>query len=308
MIDKHLGGKDKPPVVEIQEQVAEGATKNEKVVDSRYGMERLKSMTFVVVVFTIIIIANIVAVIEMRIKYEKLQKEFSELDEGFYNYRKGVELRWGLKEDAKTFVTPNHPDVINKTKEILKSSSYKNARYDGILTADDVHALYAWMRDKVWNQSGYNNDTPVVSPSYYNPITNEYISGNTRWDNFLYPNETLERGKGDCEDWANLLLSMFRAEQNDSKVVNFEIEFTDKSGHVSIVVKNELGNASILDPTGDYISDAYRRIDTEVEIYKNQWWRTSKLDIAKIYAIYSDKLYKEFNSTQEFYAWFNAEL
>lgn len=300
-MDKQLDGIGKAPVVELQGQVAEDATKSEKVVDNRYSIERLKSMAFVVIVFTIIIIANIIAVIEMRIKYEKLQKEFSELDEGFYNYRNGVELRWGLKEDAMEFVTPSDPAVVNKTKEILKSS------YDGVLTADDVHALYAWTRDKVWNHSGYNNDTPIVSPSYYNPVTNEYVSGNIRWDNFLYPNETLECGKGDCEDWANLLLSMFRAEQNNSKAVNFEINFTDKTGHVAVVVKNELGNACILDPTGDYISSAYRRIDDEVGIYGAQWPK-SNLVISNIYAIYSNNVYREFNSTQEFFTWFDVEL
>lgn len=294
--------KDKNLTAEPRQAAAEGRAGGEKAIEGQYNIDRLKSMTFVVIVFTIIVIANIVSVIEMRFRYEKLQKEFSEMDESFYDYRKNIEVRWGLGKDAVVFVTPSDPTVVNKTKEILKSN------YDRTLTTDDVRALYMWVRDRIQNHSGYNNDTPVVSPPFYDPITKEYVSENIRWDNFLYPNETLERGKGDCEDWANLLLSMFHAEQNDSKAVNFEIEFTDKSGHVSTVVKNEFGNASILDPTGDYISDTYRRIDSEIGIYKDQWLRTSRLEVAKIYAAYSDRSYREFNNTQEFFTWFNAEL
>lgn len=293
---------DKTLTTEPDRQVEESKMSDEKIIDGRYTTERLKSMTFVVIVFTIIIIANIIAVIEMRMKYEKLQKEFSELDETFYNYRKGVETRWGLGKDAMVFVTPKDPAVVNKTKEILKSN------YNDILTADDIRVLYEWVRDRIQNHSGYNNDTPVASPMFYDPITKENISGDIRWDNFLYPNETLERGKGDCEDWANLLLSTFLSEQNNSKAVIFEIEFTDKSGHVSVVVKNELGNACILDPTGDYISDTYHQIGDEFRTYKDQWLKSSKLEISKIYAVYSDRVYREFNNTQEFFTWFNEDL
>jgi len=134
---------------------------------------------------------------------------------------------WGkiTPELAKLFVTPNDPIVRNTLNSILQAK--------GILTTD-----YDAIKDWVANNIRYAFDSEVYGGEY-----------------FQLPRETLQRGTGDCEDYAILLTSLYRAVGYDADRVYVVLGNTPMGYHGWIRIKLDIIGWRYIEPQwqGSYL-------------------------------------------------------
>ena len=82
----------------------------------------------------------------------------------------------------------------------------------------------------------------------------QYVKGSRGFDSWLFPEETLEKGSGDCEDRAFLLASLMLSSGISSYVVRVALgrlynqQSRDSRDHVWIMYKNESGLWMLIEP------------------------------------------------------------
>ncbi len=229
---------------------------------------------------------------ELEADYESLEEEYESLDKSWEDYVGWYRIRTGLGEDAKRMITPHDPTVSSKSAQILGYSA------NGQLTWADMNSLHSWVATNI----AYNYDTAVWNP----------YSGTDRFDYWQSPNRTIGERRGDCEDKANLLLSLFLAEQDVGYAYVAVVEFSDGTGHAVVFINVEGDQMFIYDPTWNtawlwglltspgWTSDGSGSEPAKIAEYEAKAGRSIKL----IHAVFNDKTYKSFSTMQEFYDWF----
>jgi hypothetical protein len=233
--------------------------------------------------------------------FVKLQVVNDELQTQFWNYSahykqlgETVNSRLALDGNLSRFVTPKDPAVIEKMIEITRGHEDPDSMDEFWA---DTRSLFDWIRDRI----SYGADSPYPylysDPSY--PI---------RWfgHSVRFPSETLYDRTGDCEDQALLLLSLMRAYDEHYTMWCISIKW-EGGGHIGVALPLMEGKMAILDPAGGYISGTSSRISNDpVEKAIVDWM--DKLDDRNmsVSSIVNEKIYKEFDSTQEFIEWFNS--
>jgi hypothetical protein len=204
-----------------------------------------------------------------------------------------IYLRQGEKEDSQKFITPDNPIVSTQALKITGGySEAVNERWS------DYKRLYDWVTKNI----EYSSDS-------YSPILPQILGGELKWikDFWRMPEETLEDEAGDCEDMAVLLASMMLSYNKQGYAV-WAIAISNKdSGHLGVAFPVVGDKLAILDPAGNYytgyLSGWFQSYDVDkaVSDWLSHW--TQKIPGAKISYVFSNKIYKEFDDSQEFINW-----
>jgi hypothetical protein len=204
-----------------------------------------------------------------------------------------INSKLGQGENSEKYITPDNVSVSAKAKEITGGySEDNNERWR------DYKQLYDW----VVKNTKYNDDT-------YLPILPSNISGKIVWvqEFWRMPEETLEDKAGDCEDMAILLASMMLSYNNEKYSIWVLGIKNEDSAHLGVAYPVAGYNLVILDPAGNYYTGengGYLRsfdINRAVSDWLAHWSR--EMPGAHINKVFSNKLYKEFSSTEEFINW-----
>jgi len=224
--------------------------------------------------------------------YTNLSAKYDSFIEWYDGLREEVNMRIVPNEtEWEEFVTPN--DFHVNLEEILITGGWSDP---GNWTEywDDVYSLYDWVNENIY----YSYDSPEpLLPS---------IGGKLEWfsDYWRFPNETLAKRTGDCEDMANLLASMISAYGGGKYYVWVMLVSFDDAAHAAVALPAEGGKLAILDPAGGYYTNLNGELtpkDASVALQEFfDYWRQQGYTNGSVYAIYSDSEYREFTSTQEF--------
>ena len=159
----------------------------------------------------------------------------------YQSIRNGVNRRTGdTTLDIKSFITPTNSDVkdlvVNITQSQTNSSDFSEYR-TGLMK------MYFW----VSNGIDYNFDGmyPTLPLNPFEPIDWNH-------DSWQYPTETIALKRGDCEDQAILLCSMFRCFSNGTKPTECIVINGNIASHVAVQVSFSDRRLIIFDPTNNY--------------------------------------------------------
>jgi len=194
--------------------------------------------------------------------------------EWWYIYR----LRTG--EYPYDLVTPDDPTIISKSSQVLGADA------DGELTWNDMFKINDWVHTNI----DYSYDPYITNPHNYG-----------EWDYWQTPEETLDRGEGDCDDQANLALSLMLAEENVGWLWGAITVFGGASGHVGIFVNVVDDQMSVLDPTGGWRSPTSQSEPLALDEWASRGGYGS---VTRVLELYSDTGSEKFDTLQEFYDWF----
>ncbi len=198
----------------------------------------------------------------------------NENSEWWHIYR----LRTG--EYPYDLVTPDDPTIISKSSEIL------DANADGDLTWNDMYAINNW----VYYNIDYSHDPYITNPDNYG-----------EQDYWQTPEETLDRGEGDCDDQANLALSLMLAEESADWLYGARVVFSGESGHVGIFVDVTDDRMYVLDPTWGWASS---NIQSE-PLALDEWAsRGGYASVTRVVEVYWETGSEKFDTLQDFYDWF----
>jgi hypothetical protein len=214
--------------------------------------------------------------------------------EQYSNLRSQVNRRLGDGKDKQTFITPSDP-LVSATVEAAVGS-YKQ---DVNQYWADCQRLYRWVVDNI----KYNEDS-------YTPVLPEQMSGTLTWqeDYWRTPAETLNDKAGDCEDMGCLLASMLLNYNQGKFGIWVLLWQSDNSGHIAVAFPVVGGKLAILDPAGNYYTGYYsgsalsaEDIATATNNWLSYWGK--QFPNPRVSVVFSEKLYCEFSSTQEFIDW-----
>jgi len=214
----------------------------------------------------------------LDLQYKNLQSDYDLMKNQYDSVIENINKRHGLPKYAQKFITPTDSKVKSKVKEILGSS------YNGKLTWDDMNKIYNW----VHNNIKYNSDTDDSASK-----------GNAWGECWLYPSETLNKKKGDCEDQTLLFVSLCLAEENAGWIFCAELD-VDGNGHMVAFINAEGDKMNIYDPTNGYKSPYSMSESNAISAYKSAAGYSS----VRVKVVINQGYYKTFSSNQEFYDWF----
>ena len=210
--------------------------------------------------------------------YNTLQSDHNDLENQYNSLIDNRDKRKGIK-NIQEFITPNDGTVKSKLQDILESSS------DGNIDENDIYSINNWVHSNIQ----YNSDTDILASK-----------GNVWGDCWLYPSETLNRNRGDCEDQAILLNSLLNAEQNVNFVwcANLNI---DGTGHMVVFINVEDDHLHIIDPTNGYVLPYSMPEQEAISTYAQQQYGGSPIQIQMIFNHNSQH---RFYTNQQFYDYF----
>lgn len=196
------------------------------------------------------------------------------------------------------FITPNDPSVAQVVRNITggwsDTSNLTEFWYD-------VHRMFYWIVEKPFL---FNRDT-------FYPILPSEPWGSVRYKEevWLFPNETLSFGWGDCEDQAILLCSMILSYEGQNQKFPVEcITFIGggddlMKGHTAVQISHK-GNLTLLDTTIVYFtSDHAGKVTAKsVSIEINNYFRNHVTYLV----VFSDSLIKIFASIDEYIQWMES--
>ena len=242
-------------------------------------------------------------------RYEELQKEYESVlaidhDSFEVSYRSLVE-KINLHSQHRTeqdmlIITPNDQAVELLVQEL--TGGWENTS-DWNEYWDDIMILFCWVEEKIeYDIDGY---FPKLS---MNPAEGFEYQG----EMWQFPNQTLLRMTGDCEDQAILLASMIRNYNNKTDWVEC-IEFQGEGGgHVALYMASNR-KIFIMDPTQGYYTNngPPDYVDSHKDIYEevNKYLNTLRDSLPNIYVnyIFADYYQKNFDSTSGFINWLYQE-
>ena len=213
--------------------------------------------------------------------YADLESSYKTLESNWDAYVDWYRLRSGNYPEATQLITPENRNVKSQSASIL---GWFFA--DGDLTWTDMRLLHSW----VANHIEYNYDTAIWDPYWH---VEEF-------DYWQSPSRTLSERRGDCEDQANLLLSLFLAEEDVEWAYCAAIEFEDGGMHVAIFIDVQGDEMYIYDPTWNWHSNGSGPETSKLAEYGQRAGSAVK----RIHAVYNDKTYKTFATLGQFIDWF----
>jgi len=262
------------------------------------------------IVFTFLVISNIISLFGLFHYYNEalyFKSERANLETWYDNLAEQVNLRHPQKEKKMNFVTPDDQNVSSLVLEVTGGGGNTS---DWSKYLSDMKKMYDWVVINV--EYSYDSPSPVLPlfcPDSILPSIPGFTSLGWVNDFWRFPNETIRDRAGDCEDMANLLTSMIRNYNHKkypawSIVVKFEKDGETKT-HVAVAIPVEGGNLTILDPAGIY----YTRYERGKLASKGarealqDWfshWEDNEYGNPRVTCIFSDNVYKEFSSNEEF--------
>ena len=229
---------------------------------------------------------------KLNTELDILNSTLNEYVDAYSSLRDRINNRWS-GANASVFVTPDDPSVKELVLNITGGWADKSSTAELL---SDLKKLYDWVVDNI----DYRYD------GLY-PVLPDKPMGNLSFVNEMWqmPNETLELGRGDCEDMAILLASMIRAYGASAELIVIENEII---GHMAVQVPLGKGEIIILDPAGHYYTGsetgALGPRDLREEI--NRWlsyWANAGFKNTNVTRVFSDKIDKRFSSTEEYVEW-----
>lgn len=229
---------------------------------------------------------------ELSAELAILNSTLNEYVDAYSSLRDSVNNRWS-GANASVFVTPDDPLVRGLVLNITGGWTDKSSTEELL---SDLKKLYDWVVDNI----DYRYD------GLY-PVLPDKPMGNLSFVDEMWqmPSETLKLRMGDCEDMAILLASMIRAYGASAELIVIENETI---GHMAVQVPLGKGGIIILDPAGRY----YTRSETgalgprDIRVEINSWlsyWANAGFKNTNVTRIFSDKIDKRFNSTEEYIEW-----
>ena len=232
-------------------------------------------------------------------RIEQIKGEGSWLVDYYPELRTQIGLRLGEGPDARHFITPDDPAVSTKVQEITGGYSEDSKEW----WADYEH-LYRWVITNV----EYTIDG-------YIPVLPEPMNETLEWQLGFWrtPAETIRDEAGDCEDMSALLISMllnYNGRQHPVWGIGIESSKPEPARHIAVafpVIENRI---TILDPTARYHTVSpvgWGMAAYDAQVATDDWlarW-AEKMSDARVYMVFSEDFYQEFNSTGEFIEWVN---
>ncbi|MFQ6122206.1 MAG: transglutaminase-like domain-containing protein [Dehalococcoidales bacterium] len=226
---------------------------------------------------------------------DSLKAERDQMLSSYVSLRDQINLRLGFRQDGQRLINPDDPEVVAKVQEITDGYSEEELWHD-------YASLYQWTMRNI----KYSLDSPT-------PILPESVTGTLEWgyDFWRTPAETIRDGTGDCEDISVLLTSML-LNYNQRKfpvcVIGIQTAGSNPKAHVAVAILNEGDQLSIFDITGRYwtpFSDMGGFGTQEISLALNHWFNHLKDELPdpQVYVVFSENLYLEFSSNEEFIDW-----
>lgn len=227
---------------------------------------------------------------ELKAEQEQMLSDYASL-------RALINLRLGIREDCQHFITPDDPEISARVQEITESYSE-----DADELWRDYGRLFRWILEKV----EYSSDSAT-------PILPDSIKGTLEWRNDFWrtPVETIRDGTGDCEDMSTLLTSMllnYNQRRFTVWMIGIQTFGSTPKRHIAVAIPIEDNQLTIFDPAGRYYTPfaTIGGIGTqEATLAIADWTNYLKDEMsgAQVYLIFSEDIYQEFATTQEFIDW-----
>ncbi len=227
---------------------------------------------------------------ELKAEQEQMLSDYTSL-------REQINLRLGFREDGQRFIAPDAPEISAKVQEITGGYSEDSDEF-----WRDYGRLFRWILKNV----EYSLDSPT-------PILPESIGGTLEWrgDFWRTPVETIRDGTGDCEDLSTLLASMllnYNQRRFTVWVMGIQTFGPTPKAHIAVAIPIEDHQLTIFDLSGRYYTPfpTIGGIGTqEVTLAMADWTTHLKDEMpgAQVYVIFSEDVYQEFSTTQEFIDW-----
>jgi archaellum component FlaC len=242
----------------------------------------------------------------LQTRYTNLDNDYNDLEDEYYSYVSGYEdlvsqvnvHSFHPSYAEQDLIDSADPDVADKVWDITGGWSDTLDRDEYWA---DVKAMYDWVVANI----AYRAD------GYYPILPDDPRNDLTLWDDMWQtPAQTLELGKGDCEDMSILLVSMIRCYNDDQ----YYTEVIVITGHAAVYLPFEDNQICILDPAGHYYTNTgypnyhiYDDTATEVNSWLNQWNIWAPEDAPhEINWIFSSYIWEDFTSNHEFINWLNG--
>jgi len=222
----------------------------------------------------------------------EIEEEFNVYMAEFKKLKEDVNSRLAFDGDLSRFVTPEDPAVVEAMQMIS----------GGLETWGSMSEF--WGDSKLLHDWIVGNIAYAVDSPY--PYLYSDPSESVKWfvQSVRYPNETLADASGDCEDQALLLESMMEAHNERFTQWCISIQW-EGDGHVGVGIPIEGGRLAILDPSGGYHSGAGDSLSSmPVTDALDDWISMVSDKETHVNSVFSSELYVEFESTDEFLAWF----
>jgi len=224
---------------------------------------------------------------------EKKKNEQLQMLSQYSSLSEQVNLRFGIGEDSQRFIIPDNALVSTKASEIAGEYSQDINEF-----WSDYMRLYRWVVKNI--QYSLDSYLPFL------PVT---MGGNLIWRSECWkmPAETMEDGVGDCEDMAVLLASLMLS-YNEGKYGVWAVEIHNEStGHLAVAFPVAGNKLTILDPAGNYYTGypAGYLMSYDVDVAVSKWLSHWKKEMpgAEIGFTFSNKIYRQFSSSEEFINW-----
>lgn len=226
---------------------------------------------------------------------DSLKAERDQIVSGYANLRKQINLRLAIGRDSQCFITPDAPEISAKVQEITGG-------YNPDELWKDYGRLFQWTMRNI----EYSLDSSI-------PLLPESTNGALEWgkDFWRMPAETIRDGAGDCEDIALLLASLL-LNYNQGRfpvwIVGVKTSGSKARAHIAVAIPSENNQLTIFDIAAHY----YTPFSTiggfgsqDVPLAIDHWLTHLEKEMpgAQIYIIFSENLYQEFPSNQEFIDW-----
>jgi len=232
-------------------------------------------------------------------RIDRIKGEGSWLVDHYPDFRKQISMRLGEGQDAQHFITPDDPAVSTKVQEIAGGYAEDVKEWWA-----DYERMYFWVIRNI-----------EYAPDSHTPILPEPMNETLRWQEGFWrmPAETIRDKAGDCEDMTALLASMllnYNERRHPVWAIGIESYKPKPARHIALAFPVEGKRLTILDPTARYYTIfpiGWGIAAYEPSIAVSDWlfrW-AEKMNDAYVYMVFSEDVYQEFSSTEEFIEWVN---
>ena len=251
----------------------------------------------VLLVISLIFLGNLWYQLNTAVKptIDSFVAEREQMLNSYVDLRNEINRRTDVKEGARFFITPDDPEISAKVQEIAGGYSTEEL-WNGYIK------LFRWVMRNI----EYSLDSPA-------PLLPESLDGTLEWrrDFWRTPVETIEDGRGDCEDVSLLLTSMF-LNYNQRKfpvwIIGVRNYGSNPKAHVAVAIPVTDNQLTILDIASHYythFTDLGGYGTQALPLALNHWLAHLDKEISgvQVYVAFSEDFYREFSGNEEFVDW-----